>query len=80
MLKREAFEQAVYSLCEMGATSIYPVRTVKTAQSWGSEKDYVRVRTSMIAAAEQAKQFVIPTVHPVGELQKWHQRRDEDLF
>lgn len=77
LLKREAFEQALYSLCEMGVTSIYPVRTSKASRQWGTEKDFARARTIMIAAAEQAKQFVIPTIHPVGELLNW-QKEESD--
>ncbi len=65
ILKREAFEQAFYSLCEMGATSIYPVTTAKAHRAWGSKKDYERAQTIMIAAAEQAKQFALPLIHPV---------------
>ena len=80
LLKREAFEHSLYSLCEMGATSIYPVVTAKTCRSWGSEKEYARAQTIMIAAAEQAKQFVVPKIHPVTELLQWHQEGDKIFF
>ncbi len=84
LLKKEAFEQALYSLCEMGAASIYPLKTTKTSRSWGSgggsEKDYERARTIMRAAAEQSKQFVIPTIHPVGELVSWQAEGQKIFF
>ena len=71
ILKREAFEQALYSLCMMGVTSIYPVRAEKMARSWGSEKEYARAKSVMIAAAAQSKQYVLPEIHPVSELLEW---------
>lgn len=71
VLKRDAFEAVLYSLTEMGATSIYPVYTAKTARSWGSSKDYERARAIMVAAAEQSKQFSVPPIHPIQELTSW---------
>jgi 16S rRNA (uracil1498-N3)-methyltransferase len=72
LLKKEAFEEALYTLTEMGATVIQPMRTTKATRSWGSEKDYARARTIMQAAAEQSKQFVLPILEPVKELSGWH--------
>jgi RsmE family RNA methyltransferase len=70
-LKREAFEEALYSLTEMGATSIQPLFTLKTQRSWGSEKDYARAKNIMRAAAEQSKYYVMPTLYPVCDLKEW---------
>jgi len=70
LLKREAFEEALYSLTEMGATSIQPLYTAKTARSWGSEKEYTRARAVMRAAAEQSKQFVVPIIYPVKDIKE----------
>jgi 16S rRNA (uracil1498-N3)-methyltransferase len=80
LLKREAFEQAVYSLCEMGVTSIYPIKTAKATRAWGSVKDYARARTIMIAAAEQAKQFTLPVLYPVIELTTWSATGEKIFF
>jgi 16S rRNA (uracil1498-N3)-methyltransferase len=80
LLKREAFEQAIYALCEMGATSIYPIKTAKATKAWGSEKDYARARTIMIAAAEQSKQFALPVLHRITELTTWHATGEKIFF
>ena len=71
MLKREAFEEALYSLCELGVTAIQPLTTRKTARSWGDEKELQRAQKILIAAAEQAKQFVVPQMLPVLPLETW---------
>ncbi len=71
LLKREAFEEALYSLCELGATSIQPVLTKKTTRFWAGEKEEVRAQKIMIAAAEQSKQFVVPFIHPIIPLDLW---------
>lgn len=68
LLKKEAFEQALYTLTEMGAQSIIPIRTQKSSHKWGTSKEYDRARAIMIAAAEQSKQFLIPKLEPVQEL------------
>lgn len=64
LLKRDAFEHSLYTLAELGATSITPVVTTKSRQKWGTDKEQVRAHTIMIAAAEQAKQFKIPELRP----------------
>lgn len=71
LLKREAFEEALYSLCELGATSIQPVLTQKTTRFWAREKEELRSKKIMIAACEQSKQFVLPFVHPIIPLEIW---------
>lgn len=71
LLKREAFDESLYTLTEMGITSIQPIVTAKSARSWGSDKDYERARAVMIAAAEQSKQFSIPKIHVVTHLSSW---------
>jgi 16S rRNA (uracil1498-N3)-methyltransferase len=71
LLKREAFETALYTLTEMGATSIQPVITQKTARLWGGEKEAMRSKKIMIAAAEQSKQFALPTLYPIIPFELW---------
>lgn len=69
LLEREAFEAALYSLAAMGATSVTPVITSKSRHKWGTKKDYERAQRVMIAASEQAKQFMVPALKPVLNLE-----------
>lgn len=62
LLKREAFEQAVYSAVELGANEIQLIHTQKEQRHW-REKELQRLQHIMIAAAEQSKHFALPTVH-----------------
>ena len=57
ILKKEALEEAVYSLVEMGVNRIVLVTTAKTQRHWGGDKELQRLQRIYIAAAEQAKQF-----------------------
>jgi RsmE family RNA methyltransferase len=68
LFKKEAFEEALYSLTEMGVQFIQPLKTKKAARAWGSPKDYARAQAVMIAACEQSKQFNVPVLYPVKEL------------
>lgn len=68
LLKRDAFEESLYSLVEMGVTSIYPFVSAKTGRVWLGEKERKRCRSIMIAAAEQSKNFHIPLLHPLTSL------------
>lgn len=65
LLDRTAFDDAVYILTSMGATTITPLITEK------SDKRFVRpverLERIMIAAAEQSKQLVLPTIKPVEQ-------------
>lgn len=60
LLKREAFETVAYLAAQMGATTIQPLLATKTQRAWNSEKEYARLTSIMVAACEQAKNFVIP--------------------
>lgn len=68
LLKREAFEHAIYSLVELGANEIQLVMTEKTQRKWGGAKELERLQRIMIAAAEQSKNFAMPTIHEPQEL------------
>lgn len=57
LLKRNSFEDALYSLVELGATIIQPVFTSKIQRKWGGKKEYERGLHIMSAAAEQSKNF-----------------------
>lgn len=67
LLEREQFEEALYILSALGATTIQPLITQKSRRTWGSKKDYERAERIMIAAAEQSKQFVLPTLKQLDE-------------
>lgn len=60
LIDREQWEQALYSLAAIGITTIVPVTMAQSRVRFGAAKDYERARRIMIAACEQAKQFVIP--------------------
>lgn len=68
ILKREAFEDALYALTELGVNVVQPITTAKTQTSWGSEKDYQRAQRIFVAAAEQSKQFALPLLEKVRTL------------
>lgn len=70
VLKREAFEEAIYTTVELGATVVQPVLTEKGHRSWGGEKESERMQRIMIAAAEQSKNFSIPVLNEPGTLQQ----------
>jgi 16S rRNA (uracil1498-N3)-methyltransferase len=62
LLKRDDFENAIYSLTELGATTIQLVVTQKTHDSSFNQKDMDRAQRIIIAAAEQSKNFSYPTI------------------
>lgn len=64
ILKREAMEQSWAAMCELGVTDVQPVTTAKSQQNWDDSKDIVRAKKIMGAAAEQSKQFALPSVLP----------------
>lgn len=68
LLKREAFEEALYTLTELGVQAIQPVITAKTHRDVLSEKELTRYHKIMIAAAEQSKQYIIPEFRPLANL------------
>ena len=66
LLKREALEQAVYSLVELGVNDVQFVVTDKSQKELrpAARKRLERI---MIAAAEQSKNFSLPRIHdPLG--------------
>lgn len=71
LLKKDDFETALYSLVELGATTIQLVTTEKTQRAWGGEKELERCHRVMIAAAEQSKNFAVPRLHPPCTVQSY---------
>ncbi len=71
LLKRTAFESALYSLVECGATVIQPIITHKAQRRWGGQKEYDRAFNIMVAAAEQSKNFSFSTLQEPLTLQEY---------
>jgi 16S rRNA (uracil1498-N3)-methyltransferase len=61
LLKKEALEEAVYSLTEVGVSSINLVVTGKS-QKQLTDKEMVRLHKVKVSAAEQSKYFAMPTI------------------
>lgn len=68
LLKREAFEQAIYSLVELGVNKIQLVITEKSQRKWGGAQELDRLKRIMIAAAEQSKNFSLPGLYEPKEI------------
>jgi 16S rRNA (uracil1498-N3)-methyltransferase len=64
VLKRDALEAALYSAGEMGVNVIQLVVTEKSGRTV-TDKEYARAQLILIAAAEQAKQYCLPTLKKI---------------
>lgn len=62
LLKREALQESLYSVVELGATHVQLVMTKKTHHNWGGHKELERFNRIMQSAAEQSKNFAMPTL------------------
>lgn len=62
LLKKEALQEVAYYAAAMGATHLVPVLTGKVQRSWGNDKEQERLIKVMIAACEQSKQFIVPSI------------------
>lgn len=63
LLKKEALETALYSLAEVGISTVQLMYTQKSQQHW-SGKELERCQKIISAAAEQSKNFRYPELHP----------------
>lgn len=63
LLKKEALEEAVYSLAEIGVSEIQLVITQKSRQRLLHEKEFQRLESIIIAAAEQSKNYIFPKIY-----------------
>lgn len=70
LLKKEALEETVYSLTEIGVSSISLVITTKS-QKGLTDKELLRLHKTKIAAAEQAKNFSMPIIIKPVTLEKF---------
>jgi len=62
VLKRDDFHDALYAMVELGASSVQLVTTQKAQYSWSGAKDIERAQRVMISAAEQSKNYSLPTL------------------
>ena len=60
LLKRNALEQSIYSMVELGAQEIQLVVTQKAQRKWEKNNERNRLEKIMISAAEQSKNYAIP--------------------
>ena len=63
LLKREAFEESIYALVELGVNEVQLIHTAKEQRHWTGPKEMQRVHNIMVAAAEQSKNFAMTVVH-----------------
>ena len=68
LLKRDALCDALYTCVEMGVNSIDLVTTQKIHKFWYTDHEADRLKSVMIAAAEQSKQFVLPRIRGLQSL------------
>ncbi len=59
ILKKNAFENVIYTAAQMGVQTIVPLITARTQQEW-IEAIAPRFEAMMVAACEQSKQYAIP--------------------
>ena len=63
LLKKEALEEAVYSLAEIGVFDIQLVVTQKSRQRLLHEKEFQRLEAIVVSAAEQSKNYIFPKIY-----------------
>lgn len=69
LLKRDSLESALYSCVALGASFVQLVSTEKT-RKWQGAKELERLQRIAIAAAEQSKNFYIPSIKEPLNLEK----------
>lgn len=62
LLKREALQEALYSLTELGSNEVQIYYSKKSSRIWGDVKEEERIARIMQSAAEQSKNFAYPVV------------------
>ncbi|MCB9492974.1 MAG: 16S rRNA (uracil(1498)-N(3))-methyltransferase [Epsilonproteobacteria bacterium] len=63
LTKKDAFESMLYNAAQLGVSDIQPFLSEKIHRMWWGPKDKARCEKIMIAGCEQAKQFIVPTLH-----------------
>ena len=81
LLKRDALEDTVYGLTEVGVNTIQLVITQKVHRTWGGAKEHERLQRVIISAAEQSKNFSFPTlIEPIQYLNALQQCATDEKF
>lgn len=77
ILKKENFEQALYSLSQLGVQKIIPLITEKSQQKITGDREKLKARYKkiLIAAAEQAKSYIIPDILNPESLESFCSRK-----
>ncbi len=70
VLKKDALEQAVNSATQLGANTIQLIITQKMQRKWQGKRELDRLQKIIIASAEQAKNFSLPTIIEPLELEE----------
>lgn len=68
LLKRDSLDEAVYGLVETGASKIYLTQTTKTQRTWQGDRELSRLKAISISAAEQSKNFELPSIEKPMQL------------
>jgi len=68
ILEKPAFEEAITQLTVLGVSTITPIITKKVHRTTISHNEYERLARLMIAAREQSKQFVLPTINKIAHI------------
>lgn len=63
LLKKPAFEEAVYYAAATGAQSIIPIITERSRQKWSHDHEPERLQSILVSACEQSKSYTIPHLH-----------------
>ncbi len=78
LLKKDALEQAVYSLAEMGVNKIQLVVTDKSRKNLINIKEFERLQNIIIAACEQSKNYCLPELFEPVSLSKFVSEKNID--
>ncbi|MCL4379973.1 16S rRNA (uracil(1498)-N(3))-methyltransferase [Candidatus Dependentiae bacterium] len=70
VLKKDALQEAVYAATELGVTTIRLLQTNQVHRQFMGPIELRKLQLTAIAAAEQSKNFFIPTIIPPMTLQQ----------
>ena len=79
VLKKEALEEAVYSLAEIGVACVQLIITTKSQKNI-SDKDLERLQKMKIAAAQQSKNFAMPAILKPIAFEKFSTAFETDAY
>jgi len=64
LLKKDDLGDAITTITACGVNAIQLVTTAKVQRAWGGAQELERLERLVIASAEQAKWYGLPTLHP----------------